>query len=103
MSADVATHACRYDVKYGSAGFNTFGYQAGCEFATGAFQEAMAVPAAARYLCEELDKEGCTHDLSTHGTCIGFEAWDDFNRVEPVCAPRSAQPCEIQGNRWEES
>ena len=46
----------------------------------------MAQPPAARYLCSEQGATGCTHDLSVHGTCIGFESWDDFNRTEPVRA-----------------
>lgn len=87
----------RYDVKYGSAGFNSFGYKGGCEFSTGSYSSAIAAPAASRYLCPNgnaydrsagvLDKNyGCLHDLSGDGVCWNYaNSWDGFPRVLPVC------------------
>lgn len=42
---------CRYDVIYGSAGFNPYGYKAGCTFATGSVEAIRADPAAAAFTC----------------------------------------------------
>lgn len=77
---------CRYDVKYGSAGFNSFGYKAGCEFALGTYAEAMAVPEAAQYLCpKDMDKRYmCLHDHSGDGVCYSSDNWDGFFRALPV-------------------
>jgi hypothetical protein len=56
---------------YSSAGFNSFGYKAGCAFATGNATEALLSPAGARYLCdgrEELFYQ-CTHDHVSSAMC----------------------------------
>lgn len=76
---------CRYNVLYGSAGFNWYGYQGGCQFATGNFQQAIAVPAAAQYLCNPsaADQEVCHHDHSGSGVCQ--EVSDGF--FATVCQP----------------
>lgn len=78
--------SCRYDVKYGSMGFNVFGYQGGCEFALGTFAEALSTPQSARYLCSEdqsLQLE-CLHDYSGDGVCFASDLWDGFFRSLPV-------------------
>lgn len=80
----IASSLCRYDVKYGSAGFNTYGYKAGCAFAAGGFSEALEDPAAARYLCAEGGVQACTHDSASEGVCRGLDLWEAFNRTEPV-------------------
>lgn len=74
-------------MKYGSAGFNSFGYKAGCEFALGTYKEAMAVPAAKQYLCPAaMDKRYvCLHDFAGDGVCHGDKHWDGFYRALPVC------------------
>ena len=80
----------RYDVKYGSAGFNLFGYQGGCEFSLGTYEDALASPLAARYLCtrSEALKSVCLDDYSGEGVCYGSDLWDGFFRASPVrCSP----------------
>eukprot|EP00892_Ulva_mutabilis_P009761 jgi/Ulvmu1/7157/UM034_0064.1 len=75
-----------YDVKYGSAGFNSYGYKAGCAFALGTFAEAMAEPDAARYLCPaSMDtRYTCLHDFSGDGVCFSSDLWDGFFRSQPI-------------------
>ena len=48
---------CRYDVKYGSAGFLPYGYHAGCNFALGHFNDSTVRedPAASLYFCGPQD------------------------------------------------
>ena len=77
---------CRYDVKYGSAGFNSYGYKGGCAFAQGTYAEMMADPAASRYLCpKSMDSRYmCLHDFSGDGVCFSSELWDGVFRVQPV-------------------
>lgn len=77
---------CRYDVKYGSAGFNLFGYQGGCNFSLGSYDDALASPSAARYLCtqEEALSFACLHDYSGEGVCYASDLWDGFFRSLPV-------------------
>eukprot|EP00892_Ulva_mutabilis_P005907 jgi/Ulvmu1/3689/UM017_0105.1 len=67
-----------YDVKYGSGGFNSYGYQAGCTFVMGTFEEALADPAAARYLCPIADNRtiSCFHDFSGQGRCRAQRKFD---------------------------
>jgi hypothetical protein len=98
-SAFIATlrlRTCRYDVKYGSAGFNVFGYKGGCEMATGSFSTAIQAPNAARYLCDHSlvynggtilpQNRVCMHDYSSGGLCeLGVgQSWDGFSRAVPV-------------------
>ena len=73
-------------MKYGSAGFNSFGYKAGCAFALGTYAEAMASPKAAQYLCpEDMDRRYmCLHDHSGDGVCHSSANWDGFYRALPV-------------------
>eukprot|EP00892_Ulva_mutabilis_P005906 jgi/Ulvmu1/3688/UM017_0104.1 len=78
-----------YDVKYGSGGFNSYGFQAGCTFVTGTFEEALADPAAARYLCPPANEENiaCFHDFSGQGQCraqrmANGETYDDLFTVD---------------------
>jgi hypothetical protein len=65
-------NACRYDVIYGSSGFNSIGYNGGCEFANGTLSEALASPPAARYLCgpEDANQYRCTADHVASAFCF---------------------------------
>ena len=87
---------CRYDVKYGSQGFNHFGYLGGCEFALGTYAEAEAAPLAARYLCppeKELQLE-CLYDHSGDGICHGQRAVGRLCACAAECHPlRSSALC----------
>eukprot|EP00892_Ulva_mutabilis_P005911 jgi/Ulvmu1/3692/UM017_0109.1 len=67
-----------YDVKYGSGGFSSYGYQAGCSFVMGTFEEALADPAAARYLCPRAmsGSISCFHDFSGQGICRAARQFD---------------------------
>jgi hypothetical protein len=73
-------------VKYGSAGINHYGYKAGCSFANGMHAEAIADPAAARYLCPESANTQyvCLADYSGDGVCYSSASWDGFYQVSPV-------------------
>lgn len=89
---------CRYDVKYGSAGFDAYGYHAGCSFATGSFEEAKQDPQSARFLCngeehvlavhestgEALISSKCTFDHAGQGYCIPAENDDGFVHASTV-------------------
>lgn len=87
--------ACRYDVKYSAAGFNSYGYKAGCAFATGTSREALESPGGARYLCDSTSvpagafQFACLHDHSGVGVCTGSVTSDDFNSTTPVRPPRT--------------
>lgn len=82
---------CRYDVKYGSGGFNTNGYQAGCAYVNGTFEDALADPVAGRFLCspDDDESESCFSDFSGQGVCrIGPRFFgEDYNfyAVDLVC------------------
>ena len=80
---------CRYDVKYGSAGFNSYGYKGGCAFAQGTFQEAYNSPASSRYLCsgDKGSEHACLHDFSGDGFCLTLDNWDGFFRTYQVRQP----------------
>ena len=75
-------------MKYGSGGFNSYGYQAGCAFVNGTQEEAQADPAAARYLCtrEQVGTKQCFHDFSGEGVCLAelLLGYDDFYSVGSV-------------------
>eukprot|EP00892_Ulva_mutabilis_P001587 jgi/Ulvmu1/11429/UM076_0003.1 len=77
-----------YDVKYGSGGFNSYGYQGGCTFVNGTIEESLADPAAARYVCSlvEVGTTQCFHDFSGRGVCQGefLLGYDDFYAVDVV-------------------
>lgn len=81
-------------MKYGSQGFNSFGYKAGCAFANGTVDEALASPDATRYLCmpEDGGQFVCTHDHVSSAFCyievedymhyfIGSEGFQDIQVV----------------------
>ena len=90
-AARSAAEPCRYDVKYGSAGFNSYGYQAGCEFATRgtSFAQALAIPSAAQYLCPAATPElSCHHDFSGSGSCTAEFTSESFLTLMEV-PPRS--------------
>lgn len=78
---------------YGSGGFNSFGYQGGCAFSDGRFDEAIQSPAAARYLCQPQESTTndlfCFHDASGSGQCRGSSFENGFLRLSEV---RSAVP-----------
>ena len=87
---------CRYDVRYGSAGFNSYGYQAGCTFVTGTFDEVLADADGSRFLCPPEDDGAirCFHDLSGQGVCrpqqrIDSMLYEDLFSVDTVC-PQSS-------------
>lgn len=65
-------------MKYGSLGFNSFGYQAGCAYANGTLEEAQASPNARRYLCtpEDGGQYVCTHDHVSSAFC--FSEKEDY-------------------------
>ena len=68
-------------MKYGSAGFNSYGYRAGCEFATRGttFAQALAIPSAAQYLCPAATLEqSCHHDFSGSGSCAADPLGESF-------------------------
>ena len=87
-------------MKYGSAGFSAYGYHAGCAFANGTYEEALADPNAAQFLCTEEQAaaftsidEGylakCMYDRSGVGKCgipnpEGTRYADPFSNIEPV-------------------
>ena len=77
---------CRYDVKYGSLGFNVFGYHGGCNFSLGTYEEALVAPESARYLCSDSEalEFQCLHDYSGEGVCYASDLWDGFYRSLPV-------------------
>ena len=62
------SHACRYDVKYGSSGFNPFGWKAGCAFATGTPAEMRNSPEAAMFVCGADDFLSETMTQNADGT-----------------------------------
>lgn len=85
---------CRYDVKYGTAGFNPFGFHSGCTFALRSFSEASQDPAAARFLCTDIGALGCTHNGQSSGVCNADVTWNGFAAIAPVCSllPLAATP-----------
>lgn len=85
---------CRYDVKYGSAGWNSYGYQGGCEFASGSKSQAMKDPKARRYLCSESQDWDfmCTHDFTGDGVCISDPLLEGFKQVLQVRPADAALP-----------
>eukprot|EP00892_Ulva_mutabilis_P008327 jgi/Ulvmu1/5867/UM025_0129.1 len=72
-----------YDVKYGSAGWNSYGYAGGCAFAEGTRKDALADPMAARYLCSESQDWDfmCLHDFSGDGICMSDPLLEGFKQV----------------------
>lgn len=74
-------------MKYGSQGFNLFGYKGSCNFSLGTYDDALASPDAARYLCEESQalERVCLNDYSGEGICYSSDLWDGFYRASPVC------------------
>eukprot|EP00892_Ulva_mutabilis_P009758 jgi/Ulvmu1/7154/UM034_0061.1 len=80
-----------YDVKYGSAGFNSFGYNAGCEFAMGPAEAVADAAAAQPYLCTASQARSlqCMHDASAIGVCDTRSLWDGLLRVSYAATPRS--------------
>lgn len=88
------TVLCRYDVKYGSGGFTTYGWQAGCSFVNGSFYDAMKEPTASQFLCDRshVGLYECLHDFSGDGVCQtsyhrGYHSGyhSGFHSVIPVC------------------
>jgi hypothetical protein len=70
----------RYDVIYGSHGFNTYGYKGGCAFANGTKEESLASPPSARYFCGEEDFGfKCLHDHAGSGFCFDYEFYDQYS------------------------
>jgi hypothetical protein len=70
---------CRYDVIYGSHGFNSYGYKGGCAFANGTKEEVLASPPAAQYFCGEEDFGfKCLHDHAGSGFCSDYDFYDQY-------------------------
>lgn len=65
-------------MKYGTMGFNSFGYQGGCAFANGTVEEARASPEASRYICkpEDAGQFVCTHDHVASAFCFDEDIED---------------------------
>lgn len=74
---------------YGSQGFSSYGYQAGCDFATGTAAQALADPNGARYLCPGPDNSRliCLNDHSGGGVCVAPRSNDGFPRIVAVRFP----------------
>ena len=84
---------CRYDVKYGSAGFNPHGYAAGCAFAAGdAAGVRAAEPLSGVELCEPSSGPIC--DISNCSPV--FTAEDFFDYVSGTFDPGAADFGEVE-------
>lgn len=80
-------------MKYGSGGFNSYGYQAGCPFVNGTTEDALADPVAGQFLClpEDAGNSACFRDFSGQGVCqplrkFADEVYDDIFTVDLVCS-----------------
>ena len=88
---------CRYAVDYRVAGFNHWGYQAGCEFVESSAKEVTAGQDSAvqRFTCQrELSASTeCTVDLTSLGVCIADSSFDGLSHVQvrPALASNSPQ------------
>lgn len=92
---------CRYNVLYGSAGFNPFGYQAGCIWVTGSEAAVAADPVASRYICAngpDNTQSVCTYDSSSSGLCFRPGSTDDFATPFPFVR---LPPLHRHGVCWE--
>lgn len=78
---------------YGSAGYNAFGYKAGCDFAAGSFKAAIAEPLAARFLCSASGSDGCLYDGIGSGTCTADPTMNGVDVVAPVRPFSHSLPC----------
>ena len=78
---------CRYDVKYGSSGFNPYGYKAGCGFAEADFATALLSPTAEQYLCNPTDNVlvKCNFEHSAPGFCWANPTQNGFVQATSVC------------------
>lgn len=90
----------RYDVKYGSAGFNPYGYQAGCAFVSGTFQEALQDPMASPFLCQPdtLGNISCLSDFSGPGICLPPQAFDNKQDYDVRLVDTVRPPCNSTGS-----
>lgn len=78
-------------MKYGSGGFNPYGYKAGCAFVSGTFEETLADAVAGRFLCSP-DNAGtvsCFSDFSGQAVCTPqrryrMQVYDDLYTVDLV-------------------
>lgn len=77
---------CRYDVKYGSGGFTTYGWQAGCSLVNGSYWAALQDPSAEQFLCDSSHNGlfECLHDFSGDGVCQSPWESQGFYSVFPV-------------------
>lgn len=80
---------CRYSIDYRAAGFNHWGYLAGCEFAESSVKEVKASTDSAvqRFTCQrELSATTeCTVDLTSLGVCIADANFDGLPHVQVWC------------------
>lgn len=83
---DVTRVLCRYDVKYGSSGFNPYGYKAGCGFAEFDFATALLSPTAEQYLCNPTDNVlvKCNFEHSAPGYCVADPTQNGFIQANSV-------------------
>lgn len=90
---NITVKSCRYDVVYGSQGFQSYGYMGGCAFANGTVQEALQEPSASRFLCNGQRAYECTHNFAGIGQCTrddgnmsdDYEYYEGFDIVDTVC------------------
>jgi hypothetical protein len=79
-------------VIYGSAGWNPFGYKAGCAFCMGSYAAADSHRPSKSYLCQRgaVGRQECMYDDSGSGNCATSPTWgEDWARVIPVRTPFS--------------
>ena len=90
LRRDALPAICRYDVKYGSAGFSSWGYKAGCVFITAnPFSQELTDQdsPAGQYFCRgAATTGGCFHDHSGSGLCASLGSQG------PVTIGPSGQP-----------
>ena len=76
-------------MKYGSGGFNPYGYKAGCSFVTGTVEDALT----SQYLCspQERNQSACFYAHSAIGRCnplvstsLANDEYDGFFYVDSV-------------------
>jgi hypothetical protein len=65
-----------YDVKYGSAGFSSYGYGAGCSFTMGNIQQA-STGASARHVCTPQQMTSCDRNKCFDKTPEGARKLSD--------------------------
>lgn len=96
-----------YQVDYTTAGINSYGMNAGCEFALGDFAAASAQTRSARFLCprQQEGRVGCLYDHTAPGVCVTDSTWDGFYRkvtgaqIEDCIATRNNRCLELSNGQ----